>query len=126
MQLEKMTDPNERQSLIERIAEIAEHKLVDQVRAFQWWCKAISEAPTSERAAELPDVKGRDAKKFVELIQLFELKTATVQGGAQRDDAAVLFVKGTGFDASPNAGRVILQREAGVWKVAKVIVKSPL
>lgn len=87
---------------------------------------ALRGAVTSERAAELPDVKGGDAKKFVELIQLFELKTATVQGGAQRDDAAVLFVKGTGFDKSPNAGRVIMQREGGVWKVAKVIVKSPL
>jgi hypothetical protein len=34
-------------------------------------------------------------------------------------------VKGVGFDKLPSDGRVIMQREGGVWKVAKVIMKSP-
>ena len=86
---------------------------------------ALRTTVTTAKAADVPNLKGADAKKIVELMQLFELKTATISGGFQRDDAAALLVKGVGFDKSPSDGRVILQREGGVWKVAKVIMKSP-
>lgn len=86
---------------------------------------ALRAVVTAARGADM-NVKGAEAKELVKFLQLFELKTATVVAGAERDDAAVLYVKGTGFDTSPNTGRVLLQREGGVWKVAKVIMKSPL
>ena len=85
----------------------------------------IRTAVTAAKAADVPTLRGAEAKKLVELMQVFELKTATVSGGLQRGDQAALNVKGTGFDRLPSEGRVIMQREGGVWKVAKVIMKSP-
>ena len=79
---------------------------------------------TADRVAEF-DVKGADAKELVKFMQLFQLKTATIVSGAERDDSAVLYVKGVGFDKSPNTGRVLLQREGGAWKVLKVAMKPP-
>ena len=80
---------------------------------------------TAAKAADVPALRGAEAKKLVELMQIFELKTATVSGGLQRGDQAALSVKGMGYDKLPSEGRVIMQREGGVWKVAKVIMKSP-
>ena len=80
---------------------------------------------TAAKAADVPTLRGAEAKKLIELMQIFELKTATVTGGLQRDDAAALNVKGVGYDKLPGDGRVLMQREGGVWKVAKVIMKSP-
>lgn len=79
---------------------------------------------TADRADEF-NVKGAEAKELVKIMQLFQLKTATVVSGAERGDSAVLYVKGVGFDKLPNTGRVLLQREGGAWKVLKVTVKSP-
>ena len=42
----------ERQSLLRRLAEIAEQKLVDQVAAFEWWSQAVRENPASEQALD--------------------------------------------------------------------------
>jgi hypothetical protein len=86
---------------------------------------AIRASVTSAKAADVPAVRGAEAKKLVELMQLFELKTATVASGLQRGDQAALIVKGVGFDKAPGDGRVIMQREGGAWKVARVIMKSP-
>ena len=86
VQLEKMTDPNERQSLIERIAEIAEHKLVDQVRAFQWWCKAINEAPTSERAAEEVERLAKVTRSWEDLVAVY---LETIKGEIALADAQI-------------------------------------
>src|SRR6185436_9874916 len=52
LELERMTDPEERQSLLRRVAEIAEGKLFDQVAAFEWWSKAVQENPASEQALD--------------------------------------------------------------------------
>ena len=86
---------------------------------------ALRATVTAAKAADVPTLKAGDAKKLVALMQAFELKTATISGGVQRDDAAALLVKGVGFDKPPSDARVIMQREGGVWKVAKVIMKSP-
>ena len=86
---------------------------------------AIRASVTTAKAADVPALRGAEARKLVELMQLFELKTATVTSGVQRGDQAALLVKGVGFDKSPNDGRIILQREGGVWKVSRVIMKSP-
>lgn len=101
--------------------------------AYQKYVAAISKGDlalirttvTAAKAADLPALRGAEAKKLVELMQIFELKTATVSGGLQRGDQAALNVKGTGYDKLPSEGRVIMQREGGAWKVAKVIMKSP-
>lgn len=86
---------------------------------------AIRTTVTAAKAADVPALRGGEAKKLIDLMQIFELKTATVTGGLQRDDAAALNVKGVGYDKLPGDGRVLMRREGGAWKVEKVIMKSP-
>ena len=52
VQLGRLTDVAERQTLLRRLAEIAEQKLVDQVAAFGWWAEAVKEDPSSEQALD--------------------------------------------------------------------------
>ena len=52
LELERLTEPEERQNLLRRLAEIAENRLFDQVQAFEWWSQAVLEDPTSEQAQE--------------------------------------------------------------------------
>jgi len=52
VQLGRLTDVAERQALLRRLAEIAEHKLVDQVAAFSWWAEAVKEDPSSAQALD--------------------------------------------------------------------------
>ncbi|HUJ57084.1 MAG TPA: hypothetical protein VLX92_01265, partial [Kofleriaceae bacterium] len=51
VQLAKLTG-SDRQNMYQRLAELAEHKLFDQVRAFHWWREALVEDPRWERAIE--------------------------------------------------------------------------
>jgi len=75
---------------------------------------------TGEKAENLPDVKGSEAQRFIKLMQAFELKTASVNGGVQRGDDAVLLVQGTDFDKTPMQGRVVMRKDGVAWKVVKV------
>jgi golgin subfamily B member 1 len=52
LELEGVSDPDERQNLLRRLAEIAENRLFDQVQAFEWWARAVLESPSSEQALE--------------------------------------------------------------------------
>ncbi len=52
LELERLKDPEERQGLLRRLADIAENKLVDQVSAFEWWSRSIKEDPSSEQGLE--------------------------------------------------------------------------
>ncbi len=52
VQLGRVTDVGDRQALLRRLAEIAEHKLVDQVAAFGWWAEAVKEDPSSSQALD--------------------------------------------------------------------------
>ncbi len=52
VQLEKLNDPTDRQSMFQRIAEIAEGQLGDPMAAFGWWGRAIVEDPQSTLAHE--------------------------------------------------------------------------
>jgi tetratricopeptide (TPR) repeat protein len=52
VQLGRLTDVTERQALLRRLAEIAEHKLVDQVAAFSWWAEAVKEDPSSAQSLD--------------------------------------------------------------------------
>jgi tetratricopeptide (TPR) repeat protein len=49
--LVKLVGPD-RQAMYQRLAELAEHKLFDAVRAFHWWREALVEDPRWERAIE--------------------------------------------------------------------------
>jgi tetratricopeptide (TPR) repeat protein len=52
VQLQRIEELAERQTLLRRLAEIAEHKLVDQVAAFGWWAQAVREDPSSDHALD--------------------------------------------------------------------------
>ncbi len=52
VELGKLTSSADRVSMLRRLAEIAEQKLVDQVAAFEWWTKAVKEDPSSELGLE--------------------------------------------------------------------------
>ncbi|MGE5186228.1 MAG: tetratricopeptide repeat protein, partial [Acidobacteriota bacterium] len=51
VQLGKLVGPD-RQSMYQRLAELAEQKLFDAVKAFHWWREALVEDPRWERAIE--------------------------------------------------------------------------
>ncbi|MEM9491697.1 MAG: tetratricopeptide repeat protein, partial [Myxococcota bacterium] len=52
VQLGKIEDPTDRQSMFQRLAELAEGNLMDPARAFQWWGEAACEDPRWEQAVE--------------------------------------------------------------------------
>ena len=52
VQLTKLSEPTDRQTMYQRLAELAEHQLMDQARAFGWWGNALVEDATSELAVE--------------------------------------------------------------------------
>ncbi len=52
LELERLKEPDERQNLLRRLAEIAENRLFDQVQAFEWWSQAVLEDPKSEQAQD--------------------------------------------------------------------------
>ena len=52
VQLGKIENLDDRLQMIQRIAEVYEHRLVDQGSAFVWWAQALREAPRSELAGE--------------------------------------------------------------------------
>ena len=50
LELQRISEPEERQNLLRRLADIAENRLFDQVQAFEWWARAVLESPGSEQA----------------------------------------------------------------------------
>jgi tetratricopeptide (TPR) repeat protein len=52
LELNRLTDPTERQEMLRRLADIAENRLFDQVQGFEWWARSVSEDPRSEEALE--------------------------------------------------------------------------
>jgi tetratricopeptide (TPR) repeat protein len=96
VQLSRVTDTTERQSLLRRLAEICEQKLVDQVAAFGWWAQAVKEDPSSEQA----------------LDELVRLARATHQW-----DAYVATMSATASpDRSPKVRRDVLLRLAQTYE----------
>ncbi|MBK9070666.1 MAG: tetratricopeptide repeat protein [Myxococcales bacterium] len=51
-QLAAQVAPRERLAMLQRLAELAESRLADPGRAFQWWAQALIEDPSSELASE--------------------------------------------------------------------------
>lgn len=96
VQLSRVTDSAERQSLLRRLAEIAEQKLVDQVAAFGWWAQAVKEDPSADQA----------------LDELVRLARATHQW-----DAYVQTMSATASpDRSPKVRRDVLLRLAATFE----------
>lgn len=52
VQLSKLEDPTDRQSMYQRLAELAEANLMDAERAFHWWGEAACEEPNWDQAIE--------------------------------------------------------------------------
>ncbi len=52
VELVSESDPEERQRILRRLADITESKLVDQISALDWWARAVVEAPSSEQALD--------------------------------------------------------------------------
>src|SRR5262249_16976521 len=73
----------ERTQLIQRIAEIHEHKLVDQPSAFVWWCQALRESPHSELAGDEAERLARACHTWEDLVGIYN------QVIEEREDAEV-------------------------------------
>jgi tetratricopeptide (TPR) repeat protein len=52
VELASEAEPEERQRILRRLADITENKLVDQIAALDWWARAVIEAPSSEQALD--------------------------------------------------------------------------
>jgi tetratricopeptide (TPR) repeat protein len=72
VQLAKLTAVDDRIQMIQRIAEIHEHKLVDQPSAFVWWAQALREAPMQELAGEETERLARACHTWEELVNVYQ------------------------------------------------------
>ena len=52
VELASEAEPEERQRILRRLADITENKLVDQIAALEYWARAVIEAPSSEQALD--------------------------------------------------------------------------
>ncbi len=71
VQLARMTDGNERLGMLQRMAEICEHKLVDQPAAFYFWSKALREAPLAELPGEEVERLASAVHTWDEVVALY-------------------------------------------------------
>ena len=71
VQLGKLTDPGDRMAMIQRLAELAEDKLLDQQRAFTWWGEALAEEPGSALAIEQVERLARETSGWVDLVSVY-------------------------------------------------------
>ncbi len=70
VQLGKIDAIDDRLQMIQRIAEVYEHRLVDQGSAFVWWAQALREQPRSELAGEEVERLARATHGWEELAQV--------------------------------------------------------
>ncbi|HKE19803.1 MAG TPA: tetratricopeptide repeat protein, partial [Kofleriaceae bacterium] len=71
VELGKLTDPGDRLAMIQRLAELAEEKLLDQQRAFAWWGEALGEDPSSALAAEHVERLARQTAGWSDLVRVY-------------------------------------------------------
>ncbi len=72
VRLTKLSDPTERQGLLQRLAEIAEEQLGDMPGAFRWWGQALAEDPTSEMSREQAERLATAGNLWHELAVVYE------------------------------------------------------
>lgn len=68
VQLGKLAEPVDRQAMYQRLAELAEGKLLDAVRAFRWWCAAFGEDPRSELSGGEVERLAKETGSWDELV----------------------------------------------------------
>ena len=71
VQLAKLSDPTDRQSMYQRLAELAEHQLFDQGRAFNWWGLALIEDAGSELAVEEGERLAETAALWPDMVNVY-------------------------------------------------------
>ncbi|MFH0899347.1 MAG: tetratricopeptide repeat protein, partial [Pseudomonadota bacterium] len=70
-QLERLTEALERQSMLHRLAELAEHKLGQADRAFHWWGAAFAEDPRSQRSRDEIERLARETGCWDDLVAVY-------------------------------------------------------
>jgi len=86
VQLGRLTALEERQTLLQRLAEISEHKLVDQIAAFAWWAQAVKEDPSSQIALNELLRLVRSTHQWDEYVNtLFDAASAIAIPAVRRD-----------------------------------------
>jgi len=76
-ELGRLSNKDDRVNLLRRLADIAEHKLYDQVGAFEWWCRLVLEDPSSEAAYD-------DLVRLAKVTHQWELYVGTLTEAAQQ------------------------------------------
>ena len=71
VQLGKLTDPLDRAGMFQRLAELAEEKLLDQGRAFAWWGEALCEDASSVLVVEQVERLARDTAAWADLVNVY-------------------------------------------------------
>ena len=71
VQLGKLADPADRVAMYQRLAELAEDKLLDQSRSFSWWGEALCEDASSALAAEQVERLARETASWPELVNVY-------------------------------------------------------
>ncbi len=71
-QLEDIEEVEERVSLMHRIAELYEERLLDGVEAFNWYCRAYSEDPFDEHSGEEVERLAGSSDAWSELADLYQ------------------------------------------------------
>jgi tetratricopeptide (TPR) repeat protein len=96
VQLGHLEGRSERQSLLRRLAETSENKLVDQIAAFGWWAQAVKEDPSSATGLD-------------ELLRL-------VRSTHQWDEYVETMFDASGRELVPAVRRDVLLRLASVFE----------
>jgi tetratricopeptide (TPR) repeat protein len=71
------TDPEERQRILRRLADITENRLLDPVAALDWWARAVVEAPSSEQALD-------ETLRLARLTHQWEVYVSTMAEAASK------------------------------------------
>jgi tetratricopeptide (TPR) repeat protein len=78
VQLGKLSESGERQALLQRLAELAETRLLDSARAFRWWGVAFGEDPRAEKPWEELVRLASETACFEELVAVLTSVLAAV------------------------------------------------
>jgi golgin subfamily B member 1 len=71
VELGKLTDPVDRAAMFQRLAELAEDRLLDGGRAFTWWGQALAEDAGSAVAVEHVERLARETSGWIELVSVY-------------------------------------------------------
>jgi tetratricopeptide (TPR) repeat protein len=85
LELGRLTDTQERLTLLRRLADIAENRLYDQVGAFEWWSKLVLEDASSEESLEQLLRLTRGTHQWEQYVStMLEAATSQKEAGVRR------------------------------------------